>query len=123
MIFIFRRESGTNSPASSGTFIDQQGTPGHLTHKDFKVTVLSEWESPRSKAVYPSFWLVEVPAIGLEVTVKPNLADQELSTGASTNVTYWEGSVNVNGQMKGRSVQGRGYVELTGYAGKFDAPL
>ncbi|MCA9480321.1 MAG: hypothetical protein KC545_08175, partial [Nitrospira sp.] len=34
----------------------------------------------------------------------------------STGVTYWEGAVDVTGTWQGRPVDGRGYVELTGYA-------
>ena len=30
---------------------------------------------------------------------------------------YWEGAVEVRGTSAGRPVTGRGYVELTGYAG------
>jgi predicted secreted hydrolase len=32
------------------------------------------------------------------------------------SVRYWEGAVRVEGTREGRPVQGRGYVELTGYA-------
>ena len=123
MVFLLRREDGADNPASSGTFIDRQGAPKHLSHADFTVTVLNEWQSPRSKAVYPARWSLSVPAYELSLTIEPNLANQELSTGETTNVTYWEGSVNVSGRMSGQPVQGKGYVELTGYAGKFDAPM
>jgi predicted secreted hydrolase len=37
----------------------------------------------------------------------------------STNVTYWEGAVKVKGTYKGRSVEGKGYVKLTGYDKRF----
>jgi predicted secreted hydrolase len=33
-------------------------------------------------------------------------------------VVYWEGSVKVRGTSRGRDVAGKGYVELTGYAGR-----
>jgi predicted secreted hydrolase len=38
-------------------------------------------------------------------------------------VTYWEGSVSLSGTKAGRVVEGAGYVELTGYAKPFDAPM
>ncbi|MGH7473178.1 MAG: lipocalin family protein [Candidatus Methylomirabilales bacterium] len=50
----------------------------------------------------------------------PSLPDQELDTRKSTQVIYWEGSVNVTGTYEGNPVTGHGYVELTGYAGKFN---
>ncbi|MCE2543716.1 MAG: lipocalin family protein, partial [Acidobacteria bacterium] len=43
---------------------------------------------------------------------------QELHTAASTGVTYWEGAVRVSGQVTGRQVTGRGYLEMTGYSGR-----
>ncbi len=33
-----------------------------------------------------------------------------------TSFTYWEGAVQVSGTSRGRTLSGRGYVELTGYA-------
>jgi predicted secreted hydrolase len=47
--------------------------------------------------------------------VTPLMADQELRTSRSTQVTYWEGAVAVSGATQGRTIQGQGYVELTGY--------
>ncbi|MFH0787889.1 MAG: lipocalin family protein, partial [Pseudomonadota bacterium] len=55
----------------------------------------------------------------LKLEVVPLLADQELMTSKSTRVTYWEGAVRVKGTYKGRSVEGKGYVELTGYDKRF----
>ena len=33
-------------------------------------------------------------------------------------MTYWEGAVDVSGQIGGRPVTGRGYLEMTGYSGQ-----
>ncbi len=49
--------------------------------------------------------------------LQPTIPDQELATSQSTRITYWEGSVRVSGRRNGQPVSGRGYVELTGYAG------
>jgi len=46
-----------------------------------------------------------------------------MRTAASTGVTYWEGSVSIEGKKEGRPVKGKGYVELTGYAADLDAPM
>jgi predicted secreted hydrolase len=40
------------------------------------------------------------------------MSDQELFT----TVRYWEGAVEVRGQRGQQALNGRGYVELTGYA-------
>ena len=76
------------------------------------------WTSPHSGAVYPAGWRVRIPHEGLDLRVIPAVADQELDTRGSTGVVYWEGSVTVAGERRGRPVGGVGYVELTGYDGR-----
>jgi len=63
---------------------------------------------------------LHVLSMELDLTIDPNLADQELVTTRSTQVTYWEGSVSVSGRTKGEMVEGVGYVEMTGYAKPFN---
>ena len=69
------------------------------------------WTSPRTGAVYPAGWTITVPSAGLALELAPLVAACELAS-KSADVTYWEGPVAVSG-----SVTGRGYAELTGYAG------
>jgi predicted secreted hydrolase len=45
-------------------------------------------------------------------------AGQELRTAESAGVTYWEGSIEVNGNEGEHKLTGRGYLEMTGYAGQ-----
>jgi predicted secreted hydrolase len=123
MVFLLRTEKQTLQAASSGTFVDAAGQTRHLNKNDFKIEVLDTWKSRHSSARYPSRWRLRIEPLSIDVTVKPNLSDQEMRTLGSTGVTYWEGSVSIEGRKEGRPVKGRGYVELTGYAGAFDAPL
>ena len=51
--------------------------------------------------------------------LSPTVKDQELITQESTRVTYWEGSVKVEGKYQDSPIKGMGYVELTGYAKPF----
>ena len=44
------------------------------------------------------------------------MAEQELSTTRSTQVTYWEGAIEATGSIQGKPARGQGYMELTGYA-------
>jgi predicted secreted hydrolase len=37
--------------------------------------------------------------------------------GTRTSVKYWEGAVDVKGTRAGAPIAGRGYLEMTGYAG------
>jgi predicted secreted hydrolase len=47
------------------------------------------------------------------------MAGQELSTKRSTQVTYWEGAIEIIGTAQGQPIHGQGYMELTGYAERF----
>ncbi len=121
MLYQLRRADGSREPASSGTLVRRDGSTLHVPGTAWSVEPTSTWTSPRSGGRYPSGWLVRVPGEGLELRLEPTVADQERPGGA-TGVTYWEGSVRVSGRMRGAVASGRGYVELTGYAGAAPGP-
>jgi len=117
MIYRLRRRDGTAAAASAGTLVDADGTARHLARDEVAIEPLATWESPRSGARYPSRWRVLVPSAGIAFELSPLVADQELSTGKSTGVTYWEGAVAGSGSATGSPITIEGYAELTGYAG------
>ena len=119
MFYQIRWKDGKVDPYSTGTIIFPDGTYQHLTKKEFQIEVLDRWKSPKSGAVYPSNWKIMVPTHKIELTLSPTVKDQELVTKESTWVTYWEGSVRVEGKYQGSSINGMGYAELTGYAEPF----
>jgi predicted secreted hydrolase len=123
MLYLMRLKDGSLDPASSGTFIDPQGRARHLKLGDFALEVTDTWTSPHSQAAYPARWEISIPTLNCRLSLAPTLPDQELRTGGSANLTYWEGQVQVSGEKDGKPITGRGYVELTGYAvtlgGKF----
>jgi predicted secreted hydrolase len=121
MLYRMRGADGTATPFSSGTFVPREGAPVPISWSDVRLAPRSAWTSPRTRARYPSVWSLSVPSIGLETTITPLVADQELVTEKSTGVTYWEGACRVAGTKGGRSIDGRAYVEMTGYAG-LDVP-
>ena len=59
-------------------------------------------------------WRLEVPGEGISLTVRAAMNDQEL---VLTPIAYWEGVIEVSGTSKGTPVKGKGYLEMTGYAG------
>jgi predicted secreted hydrolase len=69
------------------------------------------WTSPRTGVAYPVAMTVTVGARRWDL--EPLMDDQELDASASTGTLYWEGAVRVAG-----APGGRGYLELTGYAGR-----
>ena len=123
MLFALRNENGGLHPASSGTFINPSGRPQHLIRENFSVEILDQWESPRSGAVYPVRWRVDVFPLAIQLSVAANMVNQEMQTPGSTGQTYWEGSVATSGSVGKRAIQGQGYVELTGYAKFFSPPM
>ena len=117
MVYVLRQRDGSIDPHSAGTLVDAAGRPTALAAGDFRLVPGRTWSSPASGAAYPVAWRVAVPDAGLELRVEAAVDSQELSTGESTGVTYWEGAVVATGTREGRPVQGRGYLEMTGYAG------
>jgi predicted secreted hydrolase len=122
MIYIIRRADGTPDVTSSGSLIADDGRVIPIRRDEMRVTPAGSWKSPKSGATYPMGWRIEVPSMQLALIVKPVMKAQELITGSSTGVTYWEGAVDASGSLRNTSVQGEGYVEMTGYDRAFRAP-
>lgn len=118
MLYGLRRAQGDYLAYSGGTIVYQDGRSRSLASGDFTMEAAAFWTSPRTKAVYPSQWKLRVPSEKIEISVQSMLDDAELETGGTTAITYWEGPVRVSG-----SVTGRGYMELTGYAGSVAGKL
>lgn len=117
MLYRLRRRDGTDAPASSGTLVGADGMVRHLLGDDVAIRPLATWQSPHTGARYPARWRILVPSGGIDLEISPLVADQELRTGRSTGVTYWEGPVVGRGTAAGVPVAAEGYAELTGYAG------
>lgn len=112
MLFRLRRKDGTLDPYSAGTYVDAQGRARHLTSREFTMTPAGrKWQA------YPIEWTVRVPALGIDVAVGTRLPNQELTTKMRGMTAYWEGAMEINGTRQGRPITGRGYLEMTGYAG------
>ncbi len=123
MLYRLRRADGSADPVSSGTFVDRAGKSRHLSISDFSLEPTSYWTSPASKARYPQRWRLTVPSAGLSLELTPKMAEQELITSRSTQVTYWEGAIGVSGVGERKLITGHGYMELTGYAERFAKKL
>ena len=100
-------------PYSAGTWIPAAGAPRPLGSADLSIDRTASWDSPGGVR-YPAAWRIAAASLALDVSVRPVLAAQELTT----NPRYWEGAVDVAGTRAGSAVSGRGYVELVGYGGE-----
>ncbi len=110
MVFQLRLEGGGVDPASHGTLVAAGGSTRALEVADYRIEVTGTWRSPRG-ATYPAGWRLEVPSASLVLELQPLLADQELDV----SFRYWEGAVTARGTAGGKTLGGRGYVELVGY--------
>jgi predicted secreted hydrolase len=55
---------------------------------------------------------LEIPEIGLDLTVKAAFERQEFITIVAP-LSFWEGRVNIRSEMNGEPVTGLGFVERT----------
>src|ERR1017187_4852813 len=116
MLYRMRGRGGSPASYSSGTLVEKDGRTAPLGASDFTLEETAHWKSAASGASYPARWVLRVPRAGVAAEVVPLVVDQELVTGKSTRVTYWEGACDVT--VPGSSIPlGRAYVEMTGYAG------
>lgn len=118
MLFRLRRTDGAADPFSAGTWVPAAGAARPITSSEFRLTPEATWRSPATTGVYPVRWSILVHPLNLKLQVTTPLAAQELSGGPPASPAYWEGAIDIEGTRQGHPVRGRGYLEMTGYAGK-----
>jgi predicted secreted hydrolase len=107
----FHNGLGSARSVYGGTLAYPNGRQFKLEDPDFDLDVLGQWTSPHSGITYPAGWRVHFPAHGIDLTITPLIADQEMAV----SFLYYEGATQVRAVVNGRPVDGVGYVELTGY--------
>lgn len=109
---LFRVRDKAGAPVwAGGSYRDKTGRLSVLGPDDVTFAPGRRWRSPRTGAIYPVAPQVTVRLGGRPrvFTVTPMFDDQELDSRRGGGPVYWEGAVTVPG--------GRGYLEMTGYAG------
>jgi predicted secreted hydrolase len=114
MLYQMRLTNGGIDPVSSGTLIASDGSTTFVPGSAFDMVPGHFWKSTKSGANYPIGWRIRLPEQALDFTVTTPVEDQEL---ALPPLTYWEGAIDAAGECRGKAITGRGYLELTGYAG------
>ena len=120
MLYLLRNENGTLESTSAGKYIAASGETTTLSGDDWQVEVLDNWKSPKNGAVYPAKWTIEIPKLDIALRAEPLMPNQELNMATAT---YWEGAVRFEGKQGKNLLNGKGYVELTGYADRLDTLL
>ncbi len=112
MFYQLRRKDGSMDPYSSGSIVSVEGESAPLTREDVRLTVTKKWQSLESGIRYPIHWRMEIKKYDLVFGIKAIQPNQEMLLSAH----YWEGAVDIFEESGDKSVIGRGYLELTGYA-------
>jgi len=115
MLYQLRQKNGNVDPHSSGTFISADQNYHHLKLNEFSISQKGSWRSENTGATYPAAWEIDIPDSDTHLIVTPDFSNQELYHLRSISGSYWEGSVSIKGSVRGKSVTGKGYVELVGY--------
>lgn len=110
MAFRVRGKDGASLHAG-GTLRRPNGSQVALGVDDVRFVPKRLWRSPVTGASYPveAAFIVRLPEGIRRFPLKPMFDAQELDGRAAGMPAYWEGAVSTSG--------GRGYLELTGYAG------
>jgi len=111
------RSKGRDGPDGARFAYASLRAPGGAAHtfpaSEVAFEPLQSWTSPRTRAVYPVAQRIRVGSRQFET--RPLMPDQELDARASSAIAYWEGASEL---LEDGRVVGRGYLELTGYAGR-----
>jgi len=110
--FRLRRADGTSLYAG-GSHRSAAGALRVFANDEVRFVPRRRWRSAGSGASYPVEWSIETPT-GRH-GVRALLDAQELDSRASTGAVYWEGLSDLLDSNGSRV--GRGYLEMTGYAG------
>ncbi|MGH8597666.1 MAG: lipocalin-like domain-containing protein, partial [Gammaproteobacteria bacterium] len=117
MLYRFRRTDGARDVHSLGTMIFADGSVVPIRFDQFDLEPREQWASKHSGANYPIGWRVKLPSRQVELNVRAVIAGQELRASQTIGVTWWEGAIEITGIHRGRTVRGRGHLEMAGYAG------
>jgi predicted secreted hydrolase len=118
MIDQLRQEDGSRDQYFIATLINADGSRESLKSDEFAIEPLARWTSPTSGGNYPVQWRVKIPGRQIELEAKATLDNQEFQAAQSIGVTYWKGLIGVSGKRNGQPINGKGFLEMTGYAGK-----
>ena len=110
MAFRIRDTSGATVYAHA-SLRDAAGRHTRFGPHEVVFTPLRHWQSPRDGARYPVQLEIRIGPHTLRTT--PVIDDQEIIGRRPLPVSYWEGLVRLEGDLRGR-----GYLELTGYSAR-----
>jgi predicted secreted hydrolase len=110
MLFFIKNKKG-QIVETAGTRVAHGGKDiTYLTAANIGEKATGSWTSPATHIKYGSGWKIAVP--GGQLTVTPDLRNQEVDLVNTQGTVYWEGDVTIKGKIGGATVSGDGYTEL-----------
>jgi len=107
MLYRFRNRDNYHGPSfNTATLVEADGSSRVLDSNAVNYLPGKPWTSKQTAKVFPTRWRVKIPELGMALTIKARIDNQEMVH----SLTYWEGSIEVSG-----SHSGQGYLEMTGY--------
>jgi geranylgeranyl pyrophosphate synthase/predicted secreted hydrolase len=105
-------EASGESQGRFAILIDPDGRP--TRYDEFSFEGHRPWTSSKTFTRYPTAWRISIPDAGLVLDAQAALPHQELITVIS-RPSFWEGRVNLHGTLRGAPVNGKGFVERSGF--------
>jgi predicted secreted hydrolase len=103
-----------NVTVYGGTFKDSAQKLIIIKQSDIKMIPKKYWKSPKTKKVYPMIWDIQIDNLNAQIQLQTMFPNQELTMSHGfQKLSYWEGMCKVNGFIKGKTVQGNAYLEMT----------
>ena len=111
-LMVFQIRDGTQKPQfRSGTLRTPLGETSSLSNEQIVLEPLEWWLSPKTGSRYPISWKGKVEGFAA-LTVKSDLAAQEVYAQKSYLPVYYEGTASV---FSGGNRIGDAYIEMNGY--------
>lgn len=113
-LFLLRNHQVGEVAASSvtGLLVDAGGNGTTLSNEEIELAPGGEWVRGRGDARYPVSWTLRIPSENIEATMTSYAKHQQATTWAQR---VWAGAVRVRGTGNDRALQGRGFMQLSGY--------
>lgn len=97
-------------------YIDEKGVRHQSNHFKLQESKEHTWTSTRTFNSYPTSWHILAPDLNIDLHVHAAFPNQEFATVIS-KPAFWEGRMNIQGSINGKSVTGKGYIERHGFIG------
>jgi hypothetical protein len=98
-------------------YVNEMGPPPFCSRhvlteeSEWSIIVLDDWISPRTGIRYARKVRVIAPSRGIDLYLTAVHDDQEIYKAVFLFPGFWEGAVEVTGQIQGKQVYGSGYLE------------